>query len=170
MNPEQFAVSVSETVTWLAAHESNASPQTRFRSDELRPSIDDIDLFENGFWNHSKYIAEVVRKRSVLLDATKLVSINGLPTGRVLLTMYEITNHNRATEFATDGFFDWADNPPWDLWIGELDDLLVCWIPESFVGLVDLADSVECMSMFSWADNPKTHFNVPDWLRKFTTL
>ena len=135
--------------------------RTSFRSVELRPTV---DQFEFGFFNESKYILEVVEKRARLLRDAKLVSADVYPPGRILLIEYQITNHNRATEFETEGFFDWADNPPWDLWIGEASDMLVCWIPENFVELVDRADAVECMNMLSWADNPKSHFIVPNFL------
>lgn len=71
-------------------------------------------------------------------------------SGRLLLADFEITNHNEATEIESNGFFDWADNPPWDLWLGVYQNQLLSWIPPQFVETVERSMLVECMDMFRW--------------------
>ena len=87
-----------------------------------------------------------MKRSSILASKPTATSIYG----QLLLVDYEITNHNEATEVETDGFFDWADNPPWDLWIGEYNSQLLAWIPPELVDIVRRGNDVECMGMFQW--------------------
>ena len=96
-------------------------------------------------FNCPEYIQHVTTTRSRLLANQIPDSDTNNHAGQLLLVDYNITNHNEATEDESSGFFDWADNPPWDLWVCESDDKLVCWIPETFVNVVKRSMQVECM-------------------------
>lgn len=82
---------------------------------------------------------------------------------RLLLVDYNITNHNEAKEIESNGFFDWADNPPWGLWGGELGEFLLAWIPSPFVDTVTHCVECECMDRLHWADMSEK-YDVPSWL------
>lgn len=140
---------IRETIAWAAPRLDMTNLRWSLRSAELRPDAEFFDASDPGFFNQSLYIRQVVEKRSTLLSETKLeVPIYG----KLLLVDYERTNHNEATEIQTKGFFDWADNPPWDLWIGEYDKQLLAWIPPDLVDVVRRGDSVECMGIFQWVE------------------
>ena len=88
--------------------------------------------------------------------------------GRLLVVEYNMTNHNEITEGESDGFFDWADNPPWDLWVCESADDLICWIPNVFVDVVLRSMQVECMEMLHWVtpENARLGYH-PEWMPKY---
>ncbi len=138
---------IEETIEWAAPRVDTTNLRWGLRSPELRPDAEFYDPSNPGFFNQSSYIRQVATKRSAILaskpSATSIY-------GQLLLVDYEITNHNEATEVETDGFFDWADNPPWDLWIGEYNSQLLVWVPPELVNVVRRGNDVECMGMFQW--------------------
>lgn len=136
---------IEETIVWAAPRVDATNLRWGLRSLELRPDAEFYDSNNPGFFNQSSYIRQVANKRSAILASQRTAtSIYGL----LLLVDYQITNHNEATEIETNGFFDWADNPPWDLWIGEYNSQLLAWIPPELVDVVHRGNHVECMGMF----------------------
>ena len=129
------------------------------RSPELRPPNPDAVDGNPGLFNAPEHIRHVVTTRSHMITSVELTREL---VGRLLLVDYNITNHNEATEIESNGFFDWADNPPWDLWVGELGDLLVAWIPSPFVDTATHSMAYECMDMLHWADTNEK-YDVPSW-------
>ena len=138
---------INETIVWAASRVDMADLRWSLRSSELRPDAEFDEPRNPGFFNQSSYIRQVARKRSAILKSKPIGSDF---YGDLLLVDYEISNHNEATELETAGFFDWADNPPWDLWIGEYNGQLLTWIPPELHDVVQRGDSVECMGMFHW--------------------
>jgi hypothetical protein len=138
---------INETIAWAVPRLDLADLRWSLRSSELRPDVDFYEPSNPGFFNQSSYIRQVAKKRSALL-ASKTIDSDFY--GELLSVDYEITNHNEATELETDGFFDWADNPPWDLWIGEYNGQLLVWIPPELHDVVERGNAVECMGMFQW--------------------
>ncbi|MBL8872036.1 MAG: hypothetical protein JNK90_19845 [Planctomycetaceae bacterium] len=141
-----------------------SNPRWSMRSAELRPSHEYYENDNPGFFNESEYITHVVDARHKLIGVMPQAGRPN-PIGRLLLVDYKVSNHNEATEDESAGFFDWADNPPWDLWVGEYDELLVAWIPHEFVEVVVRSEQVECMGMFHWADDFALCGRIPTWLR-----
>ena len=158
-----FCIAVWETVTWATPRIDAGNPRWCLRSQELRPPHD-YDDDNPGLFNAPEYISHVVTTRSTLMENDTVEQHPGLQAGRLLLVDYNVTNHNEATEDESDGFFDWADNPPWDLWVGEFGDKLICWIPSKFVDVVQRSMAVECMDMLHWIDQNDESFNFPDWM------
>lgn len=138
---------IKETIVWAAPRVDTKNLRWGLRSRELRPDADFYDSMNPGFFNQSSYIRQVATKRSAILGSQ---STSTSIYGHLLLVDYKITNHNEATEIETNGFFDWADNPPWDLWIGEYNSQLLVWIPQELVDVVRRGIDVECMGMFQW--------------------
>lgn len=144
-----LAQSLKDAMVWCIPRINLENPRWCLRSPELRPDADFYASEDPGFFNEPGHILQVVQRRSTLLN----VQGESPPlSGRLLLADFEITNHNRATEFESNGFFDWADNPPWDLWLGIYQGHLLSWIPTEFVDTVERSFLVECMNMLSWAN------------------
>lgn len=138
------------------------------RSAELRPlNVDNDDDDNPGLINCPEYIQHVMATRARLLDRRDIVSKATRHNGRLLLVDYNDTNHNEATEDESNGFFDWADNPPWDLWVCEIGDKLVSWIPTEFITSVTRSIEVECMGMLEWVTDDFGRLGYPEWLPKY---
>jgi hypothetical protein len=164
MTPEQFTQSLHETFAWVLPRMNLNDLRWSMRSNELRPPHEFYRDGNPGFFNDSEYITHVVATRHRLLIGTA-PAIPIAKNGRLLLSDYKVSNHNEATEHESGGFFDWADNPPWDLWVGEYAEKLIAWIPEPLIELVVRAERVECMGMFHWADDLLIDNRIPQWVR-----
>jgi hypothetical protein len=167
---QAFVTALRETIAWSAPRIDIGNPRWCLRSEALRPPHDDWEENNPGLFNRPEYIKYVTTTRSRLLPAQALEAAVSNSAGRLLVVDYNLTNHNEATEAESSGFFDWADNPPWDLWVRELNDQLVCWIPAAFVDLVVRAMQVECVGMLHWStpDNARLGRH-PDWLMNYTS-
>jgi hypothetical protein len=165
LTEDTFATSLRETVAWSTPRIDADNPRWCLRSEQLRPPSDDWEDNNPGLFNQPEYIQYVTATRSRLLADQHFDVLVNNPAGQLLVVDYNITNHNEATEDESNGFFDWADNPPWDLWVFELDDKLVCWIPAIFVDVVIRSMQVECMDMLHWVtpDNARLGWH-PDWM------
>ena len=161
MTPSLFSQQLTETIAWVTPRINVADPRWSLRSDELKPPAE-FELPGNpGFFNSTKYISHVAATRSRLMEGANR---NTARSGRLLLVDYETSNHNEATELESNGFFDFADNPPWDLWVGELQGKLVAWIPNCFIETVERSILVECMGMLAWAGDSDGQMSHPAWL------
>ena len=161
MTPFSFRNSLADTISWVTPRMDIADPRWSMRSSELRPTVDETTDGRPGFFNNASLIAEVVRKRSAALkpDTKRLSS-----KGQLLTLDYANTNFNEVTEIETRGFFDFADNPPWDLWIGDCGGLLLSWIPDGFVDIVEEAIEIEMFEVLRWVDDARNAYDLPDWL------
>lgn len=159
-----FAKALRETIAWSAPRVDPDNPRWCLRSEELRPPYDDWEQGNPGLFNQSAYIRHVATARSRLVAHDVLHASTSNHAGRLLLVDYNNTNHNEATEDESNGFFDWADNPPWDLWVCEIGDTLVCWIPDAFIDVVRRSMKVECMGMLEWVTNDHARLGYQEWL------
>jgi hypothetical protein len=62
-----------------------------------------------------------------------------------------------ASEAVTEGFFNWEDEPPWDLWLGYLVEAsgrsyLASWVPLSLVKTVEDGIDVNPVACLFWLD------------------
>ena len=146
-------------------------------------------------WLESRMIARVVAKRNELVASAH--HADRLAAGRLLLSAYDYTHHDGATEHVTGGYLDPLDVPPWDTWVGELAgadaawpptiishvfggepnrDILLSWVPREFIPSIDLALEEEVMGMLCWADDAASRGPygltfadiVPPWLSGLT--
>jgi hypothetical protein len=83
-------------------------------------------------------------------------SDRGIPAsqlrGRVLLYIPCENVSDGASKYASSGFFDAYDCPPWDTWLHYSDRTLMSWVPEILIPLAQAgidANPVECIK---WAD------------------
>ena len=164
---QAFATALRETIAWSSRQIDIDNPRWSLRSPDLRPPHDDWEDDNPGFINCPEYIQSVTTTRTRILVDRKFDVHTADHAGRLLLVDYNITNHNEATEIKSNGFFDWADNPPWDLWVCEITDKLGCWIPQEFVDTVRRSMEVECMNMLEWVTDEHRRRGYPDWLPNY---
>jgi hypothetical protein len=97
----------------------------------------------------------VIDLRSSLIKS-QLPSDRAIPAsqlrGKVLLYIPCENVSDGASKYASDGFFDAYDCPPWDTWLYYSDCTLMSWVPETLLPLAQAgidANPVECIK---WAD------------------
>ena len=101
-------------------------------------------------------VASVVEKRRDLLRSQEVPAPpglgDGLAGGRLLLYGPDEQVADGASEYASNGFFDLCDAPPWDLWVAYSDDTLLTWVPPQLLGLAQRgidANPVDCIGWLS---------------------
>lgn len=168
LTEQTFATALRETITWSTPRIDTGNPRWCLRSEVMRPPSDHWESNNPGLFNLPEYIQYVTETRSQLLADHDLDELANSVSGQLLVVDYNNTNHNEATEVESNGFFDWADNPPWDLWVCEYDDNLICWIPAIFVDVVISSMQVECMDMLHWVtpDNARLGWH-PEWMANY---
>lgn len=57
-----------------------------------------------------------------------------------------------ASRYASQGFFDLYDCPPWDLWISYADRTLVSWVPEVLAPLAQAGIDGNAVECIGWMD------------------
>ena len=68
--------------------------------------------------------------------------------GRLLIYVPSENVSDGASGYASNGFFDACDWPPWDLWLHYSDRTLISWVPEILFPLAQAgidANPVECL-------------------------
>jgi hypothetical protein len=107
--------------------------------------------------DHAAIVERVADNRSQLLrsSGTHLDSpISGLHGGRLLVFAPEENLACGAAEYASMGFFDVDNVPPWDTWIAMLGKYLVSWVPSQLVPLVQKGLDVNPEQCILWSDDP----------------
>lgn len=167
LTEQTFAAALRDTIAWSTPRIDVDNPRWSLRSSELRPLHDDWEDGNPGLFNCREYIQHVCTTRSQLVTDQRLDTYAIQHVGQLLLVDYNDTNHNEATEDESNGFFDWADNPPWDLWVCEIGDKLICWIPSEFISTVSDSIAVECMGMLEWVTDDHGRLGYPEWLPQY---
>src|SRR5262249_8737478 len=79
-------------------------------------------------------------------------STQDLAGGRILLYAPADNLFDGAAQYASKGFFDVNNTPPWDTWMAFEDKYLVSWVPPLLVDLVDAGINVNPEQCIMWAD------------------
>ena len=142
----------------------------------INPVYNDKDFFEFSFssypmtvwtiwpWdnNHQALVSELFTAQ--LKQKTNLIynfENANLIRGRILISDFDESIFDSASEAESEGFIDNYDLPPIDTWIyltHRPNGLrrLYSWIPEKFVYLVERAIAVNCVDCLNW-DNSDLH-------------
>lgn len=72
--------------------------------------------------------------------------------GRLLLCEPEESVADGASEYATHGFFDLYDIPPWDTWVLYAEHILISWVPPDFVSRVQKGIDINVVQCLRWSD------------------
>ncbi|BDD04762.1 hypothetical protein [Aureibacter tunicatorum] len=126
-------------------------------------SIFGIDNTELVYQEQKKMVNEILLKRKSLLINDNNFD-KSFYRGKYLLYYPSFSLMDGGSEAASDGFFTYAHEPPSGLWVHftidrikftDLTSVLVSWIPEELVELVELAMSVDASYCLEWGYIPQ---------------
>lgn len=126
----------------------------QLRSEALRPFAQ--SLAQLGV-DRAAIIDQVAEARSqALIQSSKGSNSQSgdLCRGRLLLYAPEENLSDGAAEYASFGFFDVDNIPPWDTWVTMLGKHLVSWVPPQLIQLVQQGLDVNPEQCIVWADDP----------------
>lgn len=88
--------------------------------------------------------------------------------GKILVFEIDLTTHDGAPVFESEGFVDESDIPPIDTWFFITQKHLYCWIPTLFIEKMQLAINVEMMESYRWLEliNPRLNSRLLERLKK----
>jgi hypothetical protein len=132
--------------------DSLAPLEHQLRSPELKPP----DSIGSSYSEESRreIINEVIHHRSALLKSRRQEHPHSaIPkAGRLLIYVPSENVSDGASRYASNGFFDLHDCPPWDTWLHYSGGTLVSWVPEILVPLVQLGIDGNAVDCVRWAD------------------
>ncbi len=149
---------LSETREWSKAMallkesdpDSLAPLEHQLRTIALKPSVSIGDPFCSETELEEAVIG-VVERRSTLLKSrlsTDYMKLGTALSGRLLRYEPRENVSDCASRYASNGFFDPNDAPPWDTWVGYSDGTLTSWVPDPLVPLAQAgidANAVDCI-------------------------
>lgn len=127
--------------------DSLAPLENQLRSSTLKPT----NSIGSSYSEQSihEIVNQVVDVRSSLIKSQPLrEDAIGQPRGRLLLYVPSENVSDGASKYASNGFYDAYDCPPWDLWLYYSDRTLSSWVPEILFPLAQAgidANPVECI-------------------------
>jgi hypothetical protein len=99
-------------------------------------------------------VEDVIQKRAerLLIDGQcPKTLLSGLPTGRLLCYAPDENLSDGAARFASKGYFDVENVPPWDTWVSFLEGHLISWVPPQLIELVTSGIDVNPEGCIFWA-------------------
>ncbi|MEP5338882.1 MAG: hypothetical protein ABJL44_18630 [Algibacter sp.] len=90
-----------------------------------------------------------------LLEKKQIVKTSETKSnGRILVSEYQCSITDGASEDVAQGMIDIYDLSPIDTWfyIDNKNNLLFSWIPEKYISLIDQAVLVNCVEILNWMD------------------
>jgi hypothetical protein len=126
----------------------------QLRSEVLRPFAQDL---ARSCADHASIVAQVAEARSEALRQSGKGSNSQSPdlcNGGLLLFAPEDNLSDGAAEYASMGFFDVENVPPWDTWIAMFGKYLVSWVPPQLIRLVQEGLDVNPEQCILLADDP----------------
>ena len=156
----EFSSSLTDTKKWCASLIDINNPKFCFRTSLLEEYLakqHGPNFEPMSFWPTPEEIDQTL---SIKKQALKHMQQQDIPkgNGRIVLCFPESSNFNALSSDSSNGYLDEHDIPPWDTWIGQIEIsksefLLLAWVPDEFVKLVELGIEVECMGMLYWANS-----------------
>lgn len=112
-----------------------------------------VDTLDIGF-NYADILNEVMALRNMPdnLDEPE-------HKGKILVFEIDLTTHDGAPAFESEGFVDNSDIPPVDTWFFITTNHLYCWIPTLFIGKMQSAIDVEILESYRWLELWKPELN-----------
>jgi hypothetical protein len=101
-------------------------------------------------------VHSVIVRRSDLLQTraqeTLASVVTNLQGGRMLLYVPEENLADGAAQYASNGFFDIENTPPWEIWVAYSDATLLSWVPPQLIGLAQSGIDVNPEQCIRWMD------------------
>jgi len=170
---EQFRAALCATQAYcqhILELDSSPDPATCLRN--VNPVLDGHRLFSfrrsdatdagpgrpqsETVWYHEPTAGNIHWMLKQRLDTIGAVpeGISAPMPGRVLLAEIDVTLHDGASEWESQGFIDIEDLPPIDTWFHVLHFekriFLCAWIPQAFVDLAEAGIRVNILESFVW--------------------
>jgi hypothetical protein len=121
----------------------------RLRSPELQPSL--VLSEARTHQAREQIVQSVISKRSKLIRTLQHAQTTPhLAQGRLLRYWPEENLADGAAEYASVGFFDADNTPPWDTWVAFSRGMLVSWVPGELVELVDKGINANPEGCIAW--------------------
>ena len=137
-----------------AAVDTLATLEHQLRSSDLEPRLGIGNAISET--DRGVIVAELVSKRSQLLgDERGPLSEEQLfarDPGRILVYVPGENMSDGASRYASNGFFDMEDAPPWDTWLHYSERTLVSWVPGVLIPLVQDGIDANAFDCIRWAD------------------
>ena len=133
--------------------DSLAPLEHQLRSSPLKPA----DSIGNSCSEESRreIVNRVIELRSSLVKSDRSPELevsSGQFRGRILLYVPCENVSDGASRYASNGFYDPYDCPPWDLWLQYSDRTLVSWVPEVLFPLAQAGIDANPVDCIKWAD------------------
>jgi hypothetical protein len=133
--------------------DSLAPLEHQLRSSKLKPT----DSIGSSYSEESiqEIVNGVIDLRSSLIKSQLFREHTTPPSqlrGRFLLYIPSENVSDGASRFASNGFFDAYDCPPWDLWIRYSDRTLISWVPEVLFPLAQAGIEANPIDCIRWTD------------------
>lgn len=125
----------------------------QLRSSELKPP-DSIGRTYSQELNQ-EIVDGIIALRSSLIKLQVFPEHATPPTklrGRLLLYVPSENVADGGSRFASSGFFDAYDCPPWDLWLRYSSGTLISWVPEVLFPLAQAGIDGNPVDCIKWAD------------------
>jgi hypothetical protein len=133
--------------------DSLAPLEHQLRSSTLKPA----DSIGSSYSEESRHemVDHVIDLRSSLIKSQPLreyATSTGQLRGRLLLYVPSENVSDGASRYASNGFFDAYDCPPWDLWLQYSDRTLISWVPEILFPLAQAGIDANPVDCVRWAN------------------
>lgn len=131
---------------------SLSSVTKRLRSAELQPAL--VLSQARTHAAREKIVQSVISKRSALIPTLQYVQTapHGAQ-GRLLRYWPEENLADGAAEYASVGFFDADNTPPWDTWVAFSGGMLLSWVPAELIELVNKGIDVNPEGCIAWLES-----------------
>jgi hypothetical protein len=137
-----------------AKPDSLAPLEGQLRSTVLEPNIPLSRLQSEA--ERERIVTEVVNKRSRLLQAKRREFSEeqalSNSAGRLLTYIPSENVADGSSRYASKGFFDPDDTPPWDTWLHYSNRTLVSWVPAVLSPLAQAGIDANPVVSIAWAD------------------
>ena len=128
--------------------DSLAPLEHQLRNPALKP-LDAIGSSCCSEESRQEIVNRVIELRSSLM---KSYPSPDLAIGKLLLYVPGENLRDGASRYASNGFFDPYDCPPWDIWIQYSDGALISWVPEVLFPLAQAGIDANPVDCIKWAD------------------
>lgn len=154
-----FELRLAEAIAWCEARLAIHDIKNGFRSQELQPRVLETSRVAT-VQGLVSYRATILRRK-----VHPIATMRVLAEGQLLVYWPDLELACGAAEFATQGFFDVHNVPPWDTWValfhdgdrGVGSDYLVSWVPTSFVEVAARGIDVNPEGCIAWLSDSATH-------------
>jgi hypothetical protein len=171
-----------ETKQWCIPRINRSNPGYSLRSELLGKIIEKFEHFTDfeDYWPRHNEIDIVAAARQNALLKNE-INFHNTNNGRLLLCFPDWSNNNALSQAESEEYLDEHDVPPWDTWLGSVNTgrtgfLLLAWVPDEFIDLVQAGIEAECVGMLYWANSKywgqwstpdqETLNLIPEWVLK----